>query len=79
MKEYYRSKAVEKGMKRMKKDKFVFSSTGLKKAQEKIKEKEVFVVIKDNEEEYKDFILEGHSKNMLLIERAETAQMLQKR
>jgi len=79
MKEYYRSKAVEKGMKKMKKDKFVFSSTGLKKAQAKLREKEVFVVTKDNEDDYKDFILESRSKNMLLIERAETAQMLQKR
>lgn len=79
VKAYYRSRALEKGMKKMKKNKFEFSSTGLKKAQEKLREKDVFVFTKDNAKEYKDFILESRSKNVLFLDRAETAQMLQKR
>lgn len=77
MKDYYRSKAVEKGMRTMKKDKFNFSSARLKKAQEELKNKEVFKVTEDNAEEYKEFILKSQKENALLARRAEYAQALQ--
>lgn len=39
---------------------FKFSSTGLKRAQENLKGKEVFKVTKDNYKEYEKFILASY-------------------
>lgn len=75
--EYYGTKASEKGMKKVKKDKYVFSSAKLKKAQEELKQKEVFKVTDENAEEYKEFILGSHKDNSILAKRAEYAQTLQ--
>lgn len=72
--DYYRAK--EKGMKKVKKDKYVFSSAQLKKAQEELKEQKLFKVTDENAEEYKEFILKNYKDNSILAKRAEYAQAL---
>lgn len=72
---YYRAK--EKGMKKMKKDKYVFSSAQLKKAQEELKEQKQFKITDENAEEYKEFILKSYRDSSILAKRAEYARTLQ--
>lgn len=73
--DYYRAK--EKGMKKVKKDKYIFSSAQLKKAQEELKEQKLFKVTNENAEEYKEFILKSHKDSSILAKRAEYARTLQ--
>lgn len=71
MRRYYTSKALERGMKEVKNKIFKFSSTNLKKAQENLKEKEVFRLSEDNYEEYEKFILDTYEATLDTMERAE--------
>jgi len=72
--DYYRAK--EKGMKKVKKDKYVFSSAQLKKAQEELKEQKRFKITDENAEEYKEFILKSYRDSSILAKRAEYARTL---
>ena len=71
MKVYYKSKALERGMKEVKDNTFKFSSTKLKKAQENIRRKEVFKVNRENYKEYEKFILNSYEDTIDITERAE--------
>lgn len=71
MKEYYKSKALERGMKEVKDNTFKFSSTKLKKAQENLREKEVFKVNEENYKDYEKFILNSYEDTIDITERAE--------
>ncbi len=68
---YYKSKALERGMKDVKDNTFKFSSTRLKKAQENLRKKKVFEVKEENYEEYEKFIVNSYEDTLDTIERAE--------
>jgi hypothetical protein len=53
---------VQRGMKKVEYKGFKFSSAGLKKAQENLKDKEVFKVNEDNYKGYERFILDSYSQ-----------------
>lgn len=71
MRKYYKSKALERGMKEVKDNTFKFSSTKLKKAQENLREKEVFKVNEENYKDYEKFILNSYEDTIDITERAE--------
>ncbi len=71
MKRYYKSKALERGMKEVKDNRFKFSSTKLKEAQENLRKKEVFKVNEENYKEYEEFILNSYEDTIDITERAE--------
>lgn len=71
MKEYYKSKALERGMKEVKDNTFKFSSTKLKEAQENLRKKEVFKVNEENYKDYEKFILNSYEDTIDITERAE--------
>ncbi|MGI6382054.1 MAG: Panacea domain-containing protein [Tissierellaceae bacterium] len=71
MQRYYKSIALERGMKEVKNNIFKFSSTNLKKAQENLRKKEVFKVNEDNYVEYEKFILDSYEATLDITERAE--------
>jgi uncharacterized phage-associated protein len=76
MKRYYKSMASAKGMKEMKNNIFKFSTANLKRAQKKLKEKEVFKVKEDNYKEYEKFILDSYEATRDTTERAEYVKTL---
>lgn len=71
MKRYYKSKALERGMKEVKNNIFKFSPARLKKAQDNLRKKEVFKVNEDNYVEYEKFILNSYEATLDTTERAE--------
>lgn len=71
MRKYYKSKALERGMKEVKDNTFKFSSTKLKKAQENLRKKEVFKVNEENYKDYEKFILNSYEDTIDITERAE--------
>ena len=71
MKRYYKTKALERGMKKVKNNIFKFSPTRLKKAQEELRKKEVFKVNEENYKEYEKFILDSYEATLDFTERAE--------
>lgn len=71
MKMYYKSKALERGMKKVKDNTFKFSSTKIKKAQENLRKKEVFKVNEENYKDYEKFILNSYEDTIDITERAE--------
>lgn len=71
IKSYYKSKALERGMEKVKNDIFKFSSTNLKKAQKDLKKKQVFKVNERNYQEYEKFILNSYEVTLDTTERAE--------
>lgn len=58
-------------MKEVKDNIFKFSSTKLKKAQENLREKEVFKVNEENYKDYEKFILNSYEDTIDITERAE--------
>lgn len=58
-------------MKEVKDNIFKFSSTKLKKAQENLREKEVFKVNEENYKDYERFILNSYEDTIDITERAE--------
>lgn len=58
-------------MKEVKDNTFKFSSTKLKKAQENLREKEVFKVNEENYKDYEKFILNSYEDTIDITERAE--------
>ena len=64
MKRYYKSKALERGMKEVKNNIFKFSPARLKKAQDNLRKKEVFKVNEENYEEYEKFILDSYEATL---------------
>ena len=63
--------AQEEGMKEVKDNTFKFSPTKLKKAQESLREKEVFKVNEENYKDYEKFILNSYEDTIDITERAE--------
>lgn len=60
----------------MKNNIFSFSSAGLKKAQENLKNKEVFKVNDDNYKEYEKFILDSYEATVETTTRSEYGKNL---
>ena len=76
IKEYYGVKALERGMKKVKNKIFKFSSAGLKRAQEGLKNKKVFKVNEDNYKEYERFILDSYRATVETTKRSEYGKNL---
>jgi uncharacterized phage-associated protein len=71
MSEYYASKALMEEMKTVKNNIYKFTPVGLKQAQDRLKQRELFKQTEDNAEKYKNFILDSYCEGKTLIERAE--------